>query len=472
MAKPKQRKEFIEIEISKLLVIVCILLIFLHIVGVDKIFILLISGFGQEKEAYNKSQTEIMGENISTSPQLTPQQQCENQGNVWCNNQCVSPCSSGFVLGNDCVCHKQCGTSYCSEGSVCCNNKCYSPCSFGYKSICKADGLYCTKIYTTEDNKKNIVYIKHDVAGCCDSYGQISNQLGNSGSGVIFLKDNVTNKVAILTSRHVIDCVFAGTCMYPTSESITIIARDGNAYTPTLVAYAPNNLDLAILEFQTTSDIGETMVKPEDYSVGDLVTAIGYPVFGVQSPKPILQFSVTEGTITNIYNLLTYEGLQFNAIQTDAISDHGASGGGLFNQDGQLIGIITWGDREQRLTIAIDYKVIFDIYKRGGKFVGCTAGSYRTLDGYCCLYGTIAKDGKCYEPCGQPNSYCPPPNICCNNRCYVPCSSGFVLGSDCICHLKCGDGYCRTGAICCNNVCYSPCPSGYYMATDCKCYPY
>lgn len=338
--------------------------------------------------------------------------------------------------------------------------------SYWASTFVKKESTYIVP-YDIEEIKKSIVYIRHDVTGCCDSYGQISSRLGNAGSGIIYYKDNPTNTIYVLTSRHVVDCVFAGSCLYPSSEKITIRTQDGNFYTPTEILYAPRNLDLAVLKFQSTDNIIPAIRYFENYSIGDSVIAIGYPAFDVESPEPILQFSITHGSITNIYNLLTHQGLSFTALQSDALTGPGASGGGLFNRYGHLLGIITWGDREQKITIAIDIKVL-DAIKY---FEGCPSGNYCLVEGGYCPYGTIGgTDGKCYEPCGRPNEYCPSPNICCNNKCYSPCSLGYVLGSDCICHQECGKGYyCLEGFTCCNEQCVS-CPPGSFLGFDCKCY--
>jgi len=45
-------------------------------------------------------------------------------GSYSCNNQCLS-CSSGYIMGTDCLCHQPCGssTTYCQSGS-CYNGRC------------------------------------------------------------------------------------------------------------------------------------------------------------------------------------------------------------------------------------------------------------------------------------------------------------------------------------------------------------
>jgi len=285
-------------------------------------------------------------------------------------------------------------------------------------------------IMTLEDYlkaKESIVYIRYDVTGCCDYYGQISSQLGGSGSGVILSKrDGI---VYVLTSRHVINCVFSETCRYPSSEKIIIRTQDGKIYTPIKVLYAPQNLDLAILQFRTNNNLKTVKLISGDYKIGDRVVAIGYPVFGVESSEPILQFSVTEGRITKVYDLLTYQGLSFKAIQSDALTDHGSSGGGLFNLKGELIGIITWGDRDQKLTIAIDAGILSDLRE----FETCSSGYPHPFSDKCCEYGTIpGDDGKCHKPCGEPYIYCKE-GTCCNGKCVI-CPPGYYLTVDCRCY--------------------------------------
>lgn len=53
--------------------------------------------------------------------------------------------------------------------------------------------------------------------------------------------------------------------------------------------------------------------------------------------------------------------------------------------------------------------------------------------------------------------------------CFKKCDSGYVLGTDCQCHLSCGSSYCSAGSQCCNGQCYLLCPTGYSKASDCSC---
>ena len=83
----------------------------------------------------------------------------------------------------------------------------------------------------------------------------------------------------------------------------------------------------------------------------------------------------------------------------------------------------------------------------------------------------------CTSPnCG--NSFCSPPNDCCNEICMQPCPNGYSRDSDCTCYpndsVKCDCGgftHCEAGGECINNKWVEKCPSGYFRGDDGSCYP-
>lgn len=139
------------------------------------------------------------------------------------------------------------------------------------------------------------------------------------GSGVV-IDDRY-----ILTNYHVIQDA--------TSATITTVYGDELKVTG-VVKYNENS-DLAII--QTEQSIG---VPPVEVSLGisvqkgDKVVAIGSPLG--------LQNTVSDGLVSNIL----YEG-GIRYIQTSAPIDHGSSGGALFNEYGELIGITSSGITSQ-----------------------------------------------------------------------------------------------------------------------------
>ncbi|XEC93699.1 stalk domain-containing protein [Paenibacillus tarimensis] len=134
------------------------------------------------------------------------------------------------------------------------------------------------------------------------------------GSGVV-IGDRL-----ILTNYHVMTKATNGTALTLDGKSLKIngiVASDEAA-------------DLAVI--QTSDSIGVQPVEigdTYDLEKGDRVIAIGSP-YGLQN-------TVSEGLISNFL----YEG-GIDYLQINAPIDHGSSGGALFNEYGELIGITTW----------------------------------------------------------------------------------------------------------------------------------
>ncbi|HEX5939384.1 MAG TPA: serine protease [Dehalococcoidia bacterium] len=116
--------------------------------------------------------------------------------------------------------------------------------------------------------------------------------------------------------------------------------------------------DLAVLQITTDNEGNEvdprelelptvTLGDPDAVQLGDDVRVIGYPAIGADpdefffsadfGPSDV-RITVTQGTISGFGQL---EGE--DVIQTDALISGGNSGGGAFNDDGQLIGVPTFG---------------------------------------------------------------------------------------------------------------------------------
>ncbi|GGG04658.1 stalk domain-containing protein [Paenibacillus abyssi] len=123
----------------------------------------------------------------------------------------------------------------------------------------------------------------------------------------------------ILTNYHVMLRATAGTVWKLDGTSMQIKG---------LVEY-DETADLAIIETSGPLGIKPVEIGRTDYlAKGDRVVAIGSPL-GMQN-------TVSEGLISNFH----YEGY-IEYLQINAPIDHGSSGGALFNENGQLIGITT-----------------------------------------------------------------------------------------------------------------------------------
>ncbi len=142
------------------------------------------------------------------------------------------------------------------------------------------------------------------------------------GTGVVIL-DNGT----ILTNLHVV----AG------AKRLGVVFADGMESAATLVGTRPEH-DLAVIKAVVVPDdlVPATLRSTADLRLGDEVVAVGFP-FGIGP-------SVTSGVISGLrreYHSPQGKRLLTNLIQFDAAANPGNSGGPLFTNDGEVIGIVT-----------------------------------------------------------------------------------------------------------------------------------
>ena len=67
---------------------------------------------------------------------------------------------------------------------------------------------------------------------------------------------------------------------------------------------------------------------------------VGDPVFAVGNPLGVLSSSVSQGIVSGLDRTINVDGHNMTLMQTDAAVNPGNSGGGLFNANGELIGIV------------------------------------------------------------------------------------------------------------------------------------
>jgi putative serine protease PepD len=142
---------------------------------------------------------------------------------------------------------------------------------------------------------------------------------GGLGSGVVVSSDGL-----ILTNNHVIEGAAAITVNFPDGQ--TAIAR--------VIETKPAN-DLAVIKVDGVSNLKAVKIgNSSSLRPGDEIIAIGNPLG--------LDNTVTTGVVSALNRELqggrgeaTLEGL----IQIDAAVNSGNSGGGLFNANGELVGI-------------------------------------------------------------------------------------------------------------------------------------
>ncbi|MBY8975412.1 Do family serine endopeptidase [Rhodobacteraceae bacterium NNCM2] len=134
------------------------------------------------------------------------------------------------------------------------------------------------------------------------------------GSGFVISSDGY-----IVTNHHVIDG----------ADRITVRMSDRKEYEAEVIG-ADAQTDLALLKIEATGLPALELADSGELRVGEDVIALGNP-FGLGG-------SVTTGIVSGIARDI-HAGPYVDFIQTDAAINRGNSGGPLFNEDGEVVGV-------------------------------------------------------------------------------------------------------------------------------------
>lgn len=141
----------------------------------------------------------------------------------------------------------------------------------------------------------------------------------STGSGVIFTSDGY-----IVTNEHVIDGLTR-------EDTLQVRIYTGDTYQAKLIGYDART-DLAVLKIDATDLPYASFVDSSGLALGQDVIAIGNPLgLGISCSNGIISALEKEIYVNNVY---------MSVIQTNAAVNAGNSGGGLFDINGELIGIV------------------------------------------------------------------------------------------------------------------------------------
>ena len=138
-----------------------------------------------------------------------------------------------------------------------------------------------------------------------------------AGSGVIITEDG-----HIIPNNHVVSG----------ASQVTVRTSDGTEYPATVVG-ADSKTDIAVLKIEATGLTPAVVGDSDSLQVGEFTLAVG-------NPLGELGGTVTDGIISALDREVTVENQTMNLLQTNAAVSPGNSGGGLFNERGELIGIV------------------------------------------------------------------------------------------------------------------------------------
>ena len=172
-----------------------------------------------------------------------------------------------------------------------------------------------------------------------------------SGSGFI-----VTSDGYIVTNYHVIADAYQG------GYKISVILYNGSKYDAKIVGVEESS-DIAVLKIDATGLSAATLGNSDNLQVGETVFAIG-------NPLGELSFTMTSGMVSALDRDITTQDQTTgqtttnNMFQIDAAVNEGNSGGPVYNNKGEVIGIVTakYADTGvEGLGFAIPIKDVTDI---------------------------------------------------------------------------------------------------------------
>ncbi len=171
------------------------------------------------------------------------------------------------------------------------------------------------------------------------------------GSGVIVSQHD--GETLIVTNRHVVDARFhdrGASDEIPKTE-LTVQALRQLPVAARVVWVAPDGIDVAVVSAPIHSENAEA--APWNDSPPP---AMGDDVFSIGNPQG-LGWSHTKGSVSQIRSR-RYGSREIALIQTDTAINPGNSGGGLYDKDGNLVGINTWTN-DKRMSEGLSFALSF-----------------------------------------------------------------------------------------------------------------
>jgi serine protease Do len=170
----------------------------------------------------------------------------------------------------------------------------------------------------------------------------------SAGSGVIYKLDKTSGDAYVITNYHVVyNNQAIGTNKISEDISLFLYGMENTAYAiPATYVGGSMQYDLAVLKVEGSRVLAESNAAPavfansNDIAVLDTAIAVGNPesegisatvgYVNVDSEYVTLNFTDTTGTVE----------VELRVMRMDTAVNSGNSGGGLYNSEGQLIGIV------------------------------------------------------------------------------------------------------------------------------------
>ena len=170
--------------------------------------------------------------------------------------------------------------------------------------------------------------------------GSTKEEYASAGSGVIYSINKENGSAFIITNYHVVYDADSDTANKISSDIFVLIyGKEYSEYKiPVLFIGGSSNYDIAVLKVQdseTLKNSNATSVKIAEYN--NIV--VGANCYAIGNPEGE-GISITRGIISVDSETIKVSNINYRVIRIDCAVNGGNSGGGLFNEYGELIGIV------------------------------------------------------------------------------------------------------------------------------------
>lgn len=155
------------------------------------------------------------------------------------------------------------------------------------------------------------------------------------GSGSAFILNHNGKKYGV-TNHHVV------------APGAIFLEKDGKKFEGVRILRVNDSLDVAIFDFPGIQDLPAVDAASYSPSEGERVYVLGYPGVSTDGgPVTELRLNITEGLVSNARLLRKRPGgIEHRYVQLTAALNHGNSGGPVFGEKGDVIGMATGGRKD------------------------------------------------------------------------------------------------------------------------------
>lgn len=197
-----------------------------------------------------------------------------------------------------------------------------------------------------------------------------TNSFSAAGAGVIIDVDKSTGDMYVMTNFHVV-YVSKDDDGYGDSFAVYLYGLESSEYkiTATLVGGC-TTYDLALLKVEGSEIVKNSAATAVEFAddevaVGERAIAIGNPeAKGISVTSGVI--SVESETITMESSINSSTTIKYRVMRIDTAVNSGNSGGGLFNSDGKLIGIVNAkiiSTNVENISYAIPSSLVENVYQ-------------------------------------------------------------------------------------------------------------